>query len=66
MQGANRYERGRHAFQAAERLAKEKKWEFNWRLVEAKAVGHDEKAMFADPHCETALFGKKGSGTPER
>jgi hypothetical protein len=57
-QGANRYERGRNAYNTALRLAKEKRWEFNWRLVEAKDVGHDEKGMFAHPNCETALFGK--------
>src|SRR5262249_21030901 len=55
-QGAFRYERGQNAFAAAKRLAEEKKWEFNWRLVKADGVGHDEKAMFAHPNCEIALF----------
>ena len=57
-QGANRHERGRNAYSTARRLAEEERWEFNWRLVEAKDVGHDEIAMFAHPNCETALFGK--------
>jgi len=64
-QGATRYERGLNAFRAAEGLAKRKGWEFNWRLVEAKAVGHSAKAMFADPKCAVALFGEKGAG-PQR
>ena len=57
-QGANRYERGRNAFNTARRLAENYTWEFNWRLVEAKGVGHDEKAMFEHKNCETALFGR--------
>jgi dienelactone hydrolase len=65
-QGAFRYERGQNAFRAAEQLAKQKSWPFNWRLVEAKDIGHNAKGMFADPQCEVALFGKKDGGGPKR
>ena len=65
-QGATRYERRPNAFRAAEELARKKKWEFNWRLVEAKGVGHSAKGMFADPECEAALFGKKDGGSLRR
>jgi poly(3-hydroxybutyrate) depolymerase len=64
-QGASRYQRGLNAFRAAEQLARQKGWPFNWRLVEAPDVGHSEKAMFAAPTCETALFGKKGDAQPK-
>jgi pimeloyl-ACP methyl ester carboxylesterase len=60
-QGATRYQRGLNAFRAAEHLAKLKSWEVNWRLVEAKDVGHSARAMFADPMVDRALFGEKGA-----
>lgn len=56
-QGQTRYERGKNAFRAAEELAKQKGWEFHWRLVEAPKVGHDHDAMFNAPACRAALFG---------
>lgn len=58
-QGRTRYERGRNAFAAGERLAKEKGWKFGWRLVEADGIGHDHEKMFDAKHCEAALLGEK-------
>jgi hypothetical protein len=57
-EGPNRYERGKNAFRAAQELARDKGWEFNWKLVEAPGVVHDHRAMFDAPACEAALFGK--------
>lgn len=56
-QGEGRYQRGKACFAAAESLAKEKGWSFNWRLVEAEGVPHDHAKMFDHPNCEKALFG---------
>ncbi len=60
LQGANRYERGKNCFKAAQDLAKSKGWKLNWRLVEAEGVGHDARLMFEHPNCAHALFGKSG------
>jgi poly(3-hydroxybutyrate) depolymerase len=57
-QGATRYERGRNAFHAAQELARDKGWEFNWRLVEVPGVGHDAKGMYRSAQAEAALFGR--------
>jgi pimeloyl-ACP methyl ester carboxylesterase len=56
-QGENRLQRGRSFFEAGERLARRRGWEFGWRLVEAPGIGHDGRAMFDHPKCEQALFG---------
>lgn len=56
-QGRTRFERGRNAFLQAQRLAKEKGWEFGWRMVLVPKVGHDHQAMFDHPLCKQALFG---------
>lgn len=45
-QGANRYERGRNAFHAAQQLAQKHGWDFNWRLVEVPGVAHSARRMF--------------------
>ena len=58
-QGANRLERGRNCFAAAERLARERGWAFNWRKVETPGIGHDAALMFAAREVEEALFGPK-------
>jgi poly(3-hydroxybutyrate) depolymerase len=58
-QGVSRLERGRNAFREARELAGKNNWEFGWRLVEAPGVGHDHTAMFNDPACELALFGRR-------
>ena len=39
-QGKNRLERGRNIFQMAKDLATSKKWNFGWKLVEVRDVGH--------------------------
>ncbi len=57
-QGANRLERGRACFTAAQRLARERGWTFNWRKVETPGIGHDAAFMFAAKEAEDALFGK--------
>lgn len=55
-QGAGRFQRGIACFEAAQKLANSKGWEFGWRLVKAPGVLHDHTAMFNHPACERALF----------
>jgi poly(3-hydroxybutyrate) depolymerase len=57
-QGAGRYQRGLAAFAAAQALAKEKGWPFNWRLLVARMIPHDHERMFNHPNFELALFGR--------
>jgi len=57
-QGPNRYERGLQVFGAAREVAQNKGWTFNWRLVEAPAVGHSARRMYTSPEVEAALFAK--------
>lgn len=57
-QGANRLERGRACFAAAQDLARERGWAFNWRKVETPGIGHESAFMFAAPEIADALFGK--------
>jgi pimeloyl-ACP methyl ester carboxylesterase len=64
--GKSRLERGRNLFSFARELAEKEGWEFGWRLVEAPGVGHDHKAMFDDPMCEIALFGRRGGALRPR
>jgi pimeloyl-ACP methyl ester carboxylesterase len=59
-QGKSRLERGRHAYRVARELAGKKGCAFGWRLVEAPGIGHDHQAMFDDPACGVALFGRQG------
>lgn len=54
-QGPGRYQRGKAAFAAAEKLAKQKRWRFNWKLVEAEGIGHDHEKMFDHPNAEKAF-----------
>ncbi len=58
-QGAGRFQRGKAAFALAEKLAAEKGWALNWRLVEAGGIGHDHEKMFDHPSCALALFGER-------
>jgi dienelactone hydrolase len=58
-QGPNRLERGRACFAAAQRIAQDRGWTFNWRLVETPGIGHEAALMFAAPEVGVALFGKK-------
>ena len=54
-QGQTRHERGRNVFKAAETLAREHGWTFNWRIIEVTGVGHRAKRMFAAPEAAAAL-----------
>jgi pimeloyl-ACP methyl ester carboxylesterase len=58
-QGEHRLERGRNCFAAAQKLARERGWAFNWRKVETPGIGHDAASMFAAKESEDAVFGKK-------
>jgi pimeloyl-ACP methyl ester carboxylesterase len=55
-QGPNRHERGLNAFRAAQKLAHEKSWEFNWQLVEVPAVGHSAQRMYESLQSGAALL----------
>ena len=57
-QGPNRLERGRACFAAAQKLAKERGWAFNWRKVETPGIAHEGARMFAAKEAGDALFGK--------
>lgn len=54
-QGPNRYERGQNAFRAAQQLARDRGWAFNWRLAEVPDVGHSARRMIGSPQALTAL-----------
>jgi poly(3-hydroxybutyrate) depolymerase len=54
-QGASRFERGKNAFAMAKKLANDKGWKFNWRLVEAPDIAHNAKGMFDHVNCDIAL-----------
>jgi pimeloyl-ACP methyl ester carboxylesterase len=56
-EGANRYERARNVFNTARALARERRWKFNWHLIEVPGVGHDVEAMYRSPQAGLALFG---------
>jgi len=57
-QGPNRYQRGLNVFRAAQKLAQEKGWEFDWRLVEVPDVGHSARRMYESPQAGAALLGE--------
>ena len=54
-QGDSRFERGKNAFKTAEKLAKEKKWDFKWNVIEAEGVGHVAAEMFKNDRCLESL-----------
>jgi len=54
-QGANRLERGRNTFRAAQELAKQKGWPFAWQLVEAPDVGHSARLMLGSIQAAEAM-----------
>lgn len=54
-QGRFRFERGTNAYLAARKLATERKWPFNWKIVVAEGVEHDHTKMFNHPNCSAAL-----------
>ena len=59
VQGPHRLARGRASFEAAQQLAKERGWAFNWRKVETPGIAHEAAFMFAAKEVGDALFGKK-------
>ena len=56
-QGENRYARGQNAFRAAQQLAQDRGWAFNWRLVEVPGVAHSARRMFGSAEAANALSG---------
>jgi len=56
-EGANRHERARNVFNTARALARERRWKFNWHLIEVPGVGHDVEAVYKSPQASLALFG---------
>lgn len=55
VQGRSRFERAKNAYEFATRLAKEKGWPCNWKLVIAEGVEHDHEKMFNNAACAEAL-----------
>jgi hypothetical protein len=54
-QGSNRYERGLNAYRAAQTLARERGWPFNWKVVKVPGVGHSASRMFRTEEAISAL-----------
>jgi len=54
-QGETRLQRGRNAFAAAQALARQRGWTFNWRLIELPGVGHNARKMFSTQEAVEAL-----------
>ena len=54
-QGYNRLERGRNAFRAAQQLALQRGWTFNWKLLEVPDVGHSARRMLGSAQAQAAL-----------
>lgn len=57
-QGPHRYARGLATWEFAQRVARERGWEFNWRKFEAPGIGHVAAEMFASPVAGQALYGE--------
>lgn len=55
LQGRNRFERGNNAFSAAQQLAKDRGWSFNWRLIDVPDTGHSARQMFSSMEAQDAL-----------
>jgi pimeloyl-ACP methyl ester carboxylesterase len=55
LQGANRYERGRNAFDSARSVAERRGWPFAWTLIEVEGVGHSSTKMFTAAPLVAAL-----------
>lgn len=54
-QGSNRLERGHNVYRAAQQLARDRGWTFNWRLVEVPDIGHSARRMFGSAEALAAL-----------
>ena len=57
LQGTTRLERNRNAYRAWQQVAKERGWDFRWRIVEVEGVDHDHEKMFDHAKARIALFG---------
>jgi pimeloyl-ACP methyl ester carboxylesterase len=60
VQGAGRLQRGHAVFDFAKKLAADKSWKFNWRLVEALQIPHNHDLMFNHPKFGDVLFRRIG------
>ena len=54
-QGINRLDRGRRAFESARVVAEQHGWPFNWKLIDAKDVGHSGRGMLTAEEMIKAL-----------
>lgn len=54
-QGPNRHQRGLNTFRKAQQVARDRGWEFNWRLVEVPGVAHSARRMYSAPETDDAL-----------
>ena len=63
-QGPVRLARGHNFFETMRRLAAERHWPFNWRLVETPDIGHSGSRMFHAREIEDALFGPERNSPP--
>lgn len=57
-QGPNRYQRGLNTFRRAQQVARDRGWEFNWRLVEVPGAAHSAQRMYSAPETDAALSGR--------
>jgi pimeloyl-ACP methyl ester carboxylesterase len=58
-QGPHRFARGHACFQAAQTLARQRGWTFNWKLLEVAGTGHSGKDMIGSSQASAALFGPR-------
>lgn len=58
-QGANRLERGRNTFRAAQTLAQQRGWTFHWTLTEVPDAGHSARQMLGSTQAAEHLTVKK-------
>ncbi len=65
-QGENRLERGRAVYKEAAQVAAQEGWPFNWRLVEARGVGHSGRGMLRAPEAAIAINQSSGLPSNER
>ncbi|MDB6168404.1 MAG: alpha/beta hydrolase family protein [Verrucomicrobia bacterium] len=56
-QGPVRLARNHNFFSVMQKLAAERGWKFNWRIVETPGIGHSGSKMFHASEVEDALFG---------
>jgi len=56
-QGPVRMARNHNFFNIMQKLAADRGWKFNWRIVETPGIGHSGSKMFHAPEIADALFG---------